>query len=209
MTPADERRLLDLVNTAVAFQKQGDLAGAILNYKKAVAIYADHPVVLSNLGNALRAQGKAGEAVSLQKRAAAIDPANAWFLLNLYEAERDAHLDINPTLRRVLECPTVEIPTKMWAAITLGESEQAFAFTPPTPQMPAARCSTISTRAGGIMSCWVCSAFRPHCCPMCATPPAISGQPTPRCSAPRFPSRPWSAISTAPWWAKPVLHPAW
>ena len=37
MTPADERRFLDLVNTAVAFQKQGDLAGAILNYKKAVA----------------------------------------------------------------------------------------------------------------------------------------------------------------------------
>jgi len=130
MTPAQERRFLDLVNSAVRFQKQGDLAGAVQNYEKAVAIYADHPVVLSNLGNALRALGKAGEAVSLQRRAVAIDPANSWFLLNLYEAERDAHVAVKPTLRRIMECPTTKIPTRMWAAIALGEPEKAFAFKP-------------------------------------------------------------------------------
>ncbi len=118
-----------LANNAVSLQKQGKLAEAIAHYQKALKI-AEHPVVLSNLGNALRRAGKLDEAISCQRRAVAIDPRNGWFLANLALAQRAAGESYRSTLIRILDEDLAETGIKMWAALTLDRPQEAFSYRP-------------------------------------------------------------------------------
>jgi len=125
-----EQKFISLVNGAAALQGEGRLAKAVASYRQALKLVPGHPIVLSNLGNALRRMGKYEEALDFQRRASAIDPRNGWFLANLALAERAAGMPFRATLERLRDESLAELETRMWAAVSLDQPERAFAFRP-------------------------------------------------------------------------------
>jgi hypothetical protein len=63
----------------LAYQDQGQLAGAVASYKRALALKPDYAKAANNLGIALRDQGRLAEAVASYRRALALKPDFAEF----------------------------------------------------------------------------------------------------------------------------------
>ena len=122
------KTFVTIVNTAVFLQGSGKLKEAIELYEQALRIMPSHAVVLSNYGNALRRVGRHADALSNQRNAVKLDPRNSRLLANLALAERAAGKPFRNTLFQILNESLAEIDTKMWAAMTLGQPERAFAF---------------------------------------------------------------------------------
>ena len=66
-----------------ALQEEGDAAGAIEAYEKALALRTDHPDALNNVGLLLQEEGRPKEAIGLYERALAVNPRFARAEYNL------------------------------------------------------------------------------------------------------------------------------
>jgi tetratricopeptide (TPR) repeat protein len=96
-------------NLGTILFRQGDVRGAIEQYKKALSIHPNHDGAHNNLGNALHAQGKLAEAVECYKRTLELNANhqeahnNLGFVLHAQGEYAEAvecyrrALDINPT----------------------------------------------------------------------------------------------------------------
>jgi tetratricopeptide (TPR) repeat protein len=71
---------------AIAKHRAGDLAGAIAGYRELLARVPDHGHALNNLGIALKAEGRLGEARDILARATSLHPDNPHFGYNLGNA---------------------------------------------------------------------------------------------------------------------------
>ena len=76
-------------NYGAALKALGDSAGAMIAYRRALALDPDYPDALSNLGVIYLAQGNAPKAIELLRRAVALKPELTEAQLNLRNAYKD------------------------------------------------------------------------------------------------------------------------